>query len=219
MGSIGMGLSMAGISMTTIKFLTASSGPLRGMTANVACVVVLTVSGCSSEQLPSGASLSISPDARTIDIVERRAIDDPCVIDDDDHVDLPLVIALRDPQGAPIGDAVISVYVDFAANTYSGYPVLALYDDLNGNGVVDDDGERVSDSDDSIARVRTGDYSGDRALLLRVNLSCAYRGQVFAFVDGVSAMASIEVKAEGGSASVNQSGDGNQQSESRRTSS
>ena len=159
-------------------------------------VALLALGACSNEQLPVGATLDISPQARDIAVVERRDADDRCVFDPDNHVDLPVVLALRDGQGSPIGDAELTVYVDFAANTYGGFPVLALYDDLNGNGVVDAETELVSGEDDGVARVRTRRYSGERALLVRANLSCPYRGEMFAFVDGVSATATIEVSSE-----------------------
>lgn len=156
---------------------------------------LVALGACSSGQVPVGATLDISPEARSIDIVERRDADDRCLFDPDNHVDLPVVLALRDGQGSPIGDAELTVYVDFAANTYGGFPVLELYDDLNGNGVVDAETELVSGEDDGVARVRTSRYAGERALLVRANLSCPYRGEMFAFVDGVSATATIEVSS------------------------
>ena len=70
-----------------------------------------------------------------------------------------------------------------------------MFRDLNGNGVIDDDAEFISGIDDPIATVRTRDFSGDSTLLLRVNLSCAFRGEMFAFVDGVTASATISVEA------------------------
>ena len=90
----------------------------------------------------------------------------------------------------------MSVYVDFAANTFSGIAVLSLFDDLNGNGVVDEDVELVSAKDDSIARVKTDKWTGARSLLLRVNLSCSFKGEVFAFTGGVTGRAAIEVVAQ-----------------------
>lgn len=164
--------------------MPAMPGLSRIKTA-VGIAALVLLGACRTEQLPIGAELTISPESRTIDIVEQRDLNDVCLLNADNHVDIPLVMALRDGQGSPIGRAEISVYVDFAANTYSGFPALALYDDREGNsnGVVDSDSELISDANDAIAIVRTGRFGGDRVLLLRVNLSCAYRGTVFAFVD------------------------------------
>ena len=160
--------------------------------------LVLPLAACSSGQLPPGAALAISPATRTIDIVERLDGNGRCRIDANNHVDLPIVVSLRDAQGSPIGDTVLDVYVDFAANTFSGYPVLALYRDRNGNGVVDEATELVSGPEDGIARVATSRYGGEGRLPLRANLSCAYRGGVFAVADGVSASSSIEISASEG---------------------
>jgi len=159
------------------------------------CLVSGGIAGCSSGQVPGDASLSISPEERVISVMENLDSEGRCRFDPNRHVDIPMVLNLRDGQGSPIGNAEISVYVNFAANTFSGYPALALYDDTNSNGVVDDD-ELISGVDDDIARVVTKEYAGDHMLLLRVNLSCAYRGTVFAFVDGANASAFVEIRAE-----------------------
>lgn len=157
-------------------------------------LAALALSACSSGQISHDASLSISPEDRVISVVENLDADGRCRFDPQRHVDLPVVFSLRDGQGSPIGDAEISVYVDFAANTFGGYPALAVYDDRNSNGVVDD-AELISGAEHDIARVMTDQFAGDRMLLLRVNLSCAYRGTVFAFVEGATASAFIEIRS------------------------
>jgi len=148
---------------------------------------------CSSGQLPSGATLAIEPSARSFEIVERLDEEGRCRFVDGQHTDLPLLFALRDAQGSPIGDADVSVYADFAANTFAGFPALALYEDRNGNGVVDAETELVSGRADAAVRIDTDRFGGNGTLLLRVNLSCPYKGEVFAFAGGVSAAADIEV--------------------------
>ena len=155
----------------------------------------LALAACGGEQLPTGAELTISPAARSIEIVEYRDASGACAFDPNLFVDLPVVMRLVGGDGSPIGDAEVSVYVDFAANTWSGYPPLALFDDANGNGVVDADAELASGADDDVARVRTGRTSGARAMLLRANVSCPYRGEVFAYAGGATAQASIEIVA------------------------
>jgi len=153
------------------------------------------LTGCTNDQLPIGATMQITPDDRSINVVELRGDDEICLYIEENYVDLPVVVTLVDGQQSPIGGADISVYVDFAENTYTGVAALKLYQDNNGNGVIDDESEYLSGIDDPIARVRTRDLSGDSNLLLRVNLSCAFRGEIFAFSDGVSASASISVEA------------------------
>ncbi len=157
---------------------------------------VLVISGCANDAVPTNATLRITPESHATTVTEQRDSNERCLFQVSNYVDIPVLLQLTTADGSPIGDVDIDVYADFAANTYSGYPVLSLYDDLNGNGVVDAPAELVSGPDDDIARVKTGTWTGARALLLRVNLSCAFRGEVFAFTGGVSGRASIEVIAD-----------------------
>jgi len=158
------------------------------------CAVSLGACG-GGEQLPVQSSLSIVPAERTYTMVEYRDAEGRCLFDANRFVDLPVVLALRDAGGAPLGGVDVDVYVDFADNTFGPFAPLALYEDRNGNGVVDADTELVSGEGDEIARVRMDAVQGNRALLLRANLSCAYRSELFAYVGGVTARASIEVSA------------------------
>ena len=169
-------------------------------TCSTVCITVLLLGGCSTQdQLPLGATLTISPTERTFDIDALVDQEGTCFINPDVFIDLPIVMFLSSSDGAPIAQQDIRVYTDFGANTFSaGFPVMQLFDDRRGNsnGVVDDF-ELVNGTDDDIAVVQTDRFGGDRELLLRINLSCPFRGEVFAFVDGVSAMSSVEVNARG----------------------
>lgn len=155
------------------------------------------ISACDQQQLPVGAELSISPESRSIIVSDRSDADGNCFIDPGQYVDMAIVLTAVNADGAPLGDLNVRVYVDYSGNTFPGYPVLALYDDRrgNGNGVIDDH-ELVSGDGDAIAVVKTDYYGGDRPLLLRVNVSCPYKGDVFAFSDGISATSNIEIIAE-----------------------
>jgi hypothetical protein len=168
--------------------------PRWSMTAMLLAVVA--TSTCSNDIVPVNASLSLTPDTHTTNITERQNANGRCLFDAGQYVDIPILMQLTSADGSPIGDASISVYADFAANTYSGISPLALYDDLNSNGVIDPDTELVSGVDDDIARVKTDRWTGSYALLLRINLSCSFRGEIFAFTGGVSSRAAIEVVAD-----------------------
>lgn len=159
-------------------------------------VAAMMAASCSNDVVPVNARLLITPESHSTNIIEQHDVDDNCLHDASNHVDLPIVLQLTTENGSPIGDTSISVYIDFAANTFSGTAVLSLFDDLNGNGVVDEDTELISAADDSIARVKTDKWTGTRSLLLRVNLSCAFRGEVFAFTGGATGRAVVEVVAQ-----------------------
>ena len=156
----------------------------------------LTIAGCGDNPVPVDASLSITPGTYTSRIVERQNETGQCLFNANHHVDIPILLQLTTADGSPIGDAELNVYIDFAENTYSGLSTLELYDDLNSNGVVDARLEYISGFNDDIARVRTDEWSGSRMLLLRINLSCSFRGEIFAYTGGVSGRADIEVVAD-----------------------
>ena len=91
----------------------------------------------------------------------------------------------------------MSVYAEFAGNTFTGLTALALYADNNGNGLVDAPDELVSGVEDGIFRAKTGRETGSIRLLLRINLSCAFRARVYAFSGPVSGVMEINVTAIG----------------------
>ncbi len=157
---------------------------------------ILTIAGCGDNPVPVDASLTITPGTYTSRIVERQNETGQCLFNANHHVDIPILLQLTTADGSPIGDAELNVYIDFAENTYSGLSTLELYDDLNSNGVVDARLEYISGFNDDIARVRTDEWSGSRMLLLRINLSCSFRGEIFAYTGGVSGRTDIEVVAD-----------------------
>lgn len=60
-----------------------------------------------------------------------------------------------------MGGAPLIMSLSLAANTFSGPPVLALYDDLNGN-YIPEENERMSDAEDKLLVTRTDAYSGSK---------------------------------------------------------
>ena len=153
--------------------------------------------GCGDdEQLPPGTAVQITTGDRKFTVTELRDDADVCIWFDENHLDIPVSIQVVNGQGSPIGEAELTLYVDWSGNTYPGREALKLYEDRNGNGVVDDPAELVSGSDDEIFVTRTRRYSGDKLMLLRVNLSCKWRGVVYAIAGGYSASMEIEVQAD-----------------------
>lgn len=187
--------SMSMVQHMAVSMNTNWNKPKMVSVKNTLAVVVILAlsSGCSNEQLPSDATLSISPDSRTFTITEQLDENDKCIYFDNYTLDTPLQVSVRDGSGNPIGDVKLSVYADWTANTFGGrtFP-LALYRDMNGNGMIDEDVELISGADDDVATFRTSEFGGSATLLLRMNLSCSYRGQVFVFSEFASASADIE---------------------------
>ena len=170
--------------------------PIARFSFSAALLVLL--SACDQTgQLPIGAELRISPETRSITVADNTDQNGNCFVDPNNYIDMPIILSMVDSNGSPLGEIDVSVYVDFSGNTFPGTPVMELFDDLSGNnnGVIDEF-ELVSGVDDDIAIVTTDSFDGDRPLLLRINVTCPFRGDVFAFSDGVSAVSTIEIIAE-----------------------
>lgn len=171
--------------------------PLWKVTTAAALATALTACNDGSDNpLPAGATVNVSPVSKSFDVVENTDEAGTCVIDENRFIDQHITISVLDPQGSPIGQADLSISADFGANTYGGYPVMALYDDMNGNGVIDGPAERITDANDPLFRTKTEEYSGERVVMLRMNLSCAYRGSVNVMSDGFTGTGDFEVRAQ-----------------------
>jgi hypothetical protein len=169
------------------KSLTLATG------ITIVLAAMMMIIGCNSGQQPADTALNLTPSNRSFEIVQQVNEQNQCLFNPDFYQDVPLLFSLASGQGTPIGEADIAVYVDFSANTYSGLPVLELYEDNNNNGVVDDESELVTGIDDPAFHMRTEQYSGEHLMFLRINLSCPYRGQVFAYSGSASASMLVDV--------------------------
>ncbi|MDB4222400.1 hypothetical protein N9850_01410 [Granulosicoccus sp.] len=177
-----------------LRLVTVNSGWGRSSIRGVVGVFFIgLLASCTENTVPANAVLDITPRSHSVQIIEWLDDNGGCVYAPENFMDIPLVLQFTTVNGSPIGESSILVYADFSENTYPGYPVLGLYDDLNSNGVIDSDTELVSGFDDNIAEVRTGKYNGAKTLLLRVNLSCSFRGEIRAIAGGISGAAVIEV--------------------------
>ncbi len=150
---------------------------------------------CDRGQLPLDADIQVAPTERQFAITAVADGTGRCVFDESNHQDIPVVISLRDSQGSPMTRAELVVQADYAGNSYPGLQVLGLYDDRNGNGVIDGDSELVSGVGASLFTTRTDRYSGDKNFWLRVNLSCPFAGEVRAFAGDLTGRVRIEVIA------------------------
>ncbi len=160
-------------------------------------LVQSSISGCSSgdNPLPPGSSVSIQPTEKTWMVKEAKDENGVCIWSEDFYNDHPILISVTDPQGSPIGEADLTVSLDLAGNTFSpGFPRMKLYEDKNSNGVPDDPEELVSDENDPIYTGKTKKYTGEKHLILRMNLSCNYRGDIFAISDGFMGVANFSVE-------------------------
>lgn len=140
--------------------------------------VSLVACGAGDENpVPPGATITLSSSEYKWDI---KAVEDPCFINPDYYHDHLVNISVANSSGQPVGDVNVHLTLDLSGNTFSGFPVMGLFDDLNGNGAREPE-ELVSINGKGAYTVKTHPYEGSRAVWVRVNLSCPYRGTLSAY--------------------------------------
>ena len=166
--------------------------------------VLLLLGACSNtDQLPVDTQVSIYPQEKAFVIsAPPEGEIDFCFMTDGIYQDVPLLISVSNGEGTPLGGVEVGVYSDFGGNTFNGANVLELYQDLNGNGVVDGPSELVNGSGSGVYKAKTHEYNGTTQLFLRMNLTCPYEGEVYAFVGPVGQTMAASVSYEGSSSSA-----------------
>jgi len=206
MGAIAMGILLARlISVYTGCILKrrhwlsgAFRNRLRYLSIRVWVLFALSISlvACSSDpQLTPDSRILINPTAFQFEIEEFKDPNGICVFSPEIYQDVPVSLVVVDSSDRALGDTLVTVYLDFAANTFSGAESLQLFFDTNGNGVVDTPDELVSGIGDDAFSIRTDKYTASTLLLLRVNLSCGYRGSLYAFSGPAAGVINIDVVA------------------------
>ncbi len=162
------------------------------------------VAGCGVDDIPPGSSIRFDPvniewtvaPNYTTDTDDDGTPDADCVMSPDLYSDSYVAVTVLDNFGIPLTDVDLTLSLDLAANTFSGYPPLGLYQDVNGNGVIDGPEELVSNTDDGVYTTSTDSESGDAYVLVRVNLSCPFGGNLNAFA-GSGANGAMNISVSG----------------------
>ena len=159
-------------------------------------VSLAAISGCNdvtSNQLPPNTEVRVNPKEIKWKIADTGGV---CNFDPDYYQDETVSIMVVNEAGNYIPDAEINVTLDLSENTFGGVPVLALYDDINGNGVVDGPEELVSGNTMGSYQTHTDSKTGSKMLIVRVNFSCEYSGSLYVIADGFMGSTSIIVTSE-----------------------
>lgn len=158
----------------------------------LAMVAMSTLSGCEeTNQLPVGSTAEIFPSEVQWNIQAATS----CNFEDGPFNDQRVSVSLKDADGLPLIDAPITISLDLSDSTFSSTAVLALYDDTDGDGLFGDN-ERVSTDEQSAYNTRTNSRSGSKQLMVRVNLSCPYKGSLYAFAGNSGVLMNIAVVAD-----------------------
>lgn len=159
--------------------------------------------GGDSNPIPVNSSVRVSPTSTKWNITPQVGCDPTSEESISDvYNDTIVSVSVLDADSRPLGDVELTIGLDLAGNSFGPRPPdagtfapLRLYEDKNSNGVVDDPDELVTAPGDPFFRTRTDKYTGIKMLILRVNLSCTYRGFMTAFA-GSATFASLEVEVK-----------------------
>lgn len=158
----------------------------------LAAVTGIFLSGCGqSDQLPVGASLRAFPQQVSWQIAPSTS----CNIDEGRFNDSLITVSLLDDESNGLLDVPVDLSLDLSETTGNGASVLTLFFDNNSDGIYTDD-EIVSVAGGPVFSAKTDSDNGVIQLLVRVNLSCPYRGQLFAFAGSAATSVQFEVSAE-----------------------
>lgn len=160
----------------------------------VALTLILSlVAGCGGDDhpVPPKSTVVIGPQSVTWDIPQRQS---PCPYDPALYVDQVFVIRVEDSDSVPLGGVDLRILTSLSGNTSSGVQeALRLYDDYNGNGVVDDPEELVSGNGAPAYFTKTEEFSAEKSVIVRINLSCAFRGMLEVSAGGFYGNAQMQV--------------------------
>ncbi len=142
--------------------------------------------------VPTNTHVAVVPDNIEWEVSELRDDDDSCIYGVW-YQDEPIMISVRNDDGSVLSEVDLVISLTLSGNNYSGIPRLKLYEDRNGNGVVDDPEELVSGEFDPLFQTTTAQYSGDKLMFVRMDLACEYRGTLYAMVGGYMGQVNFSV--------------------------
>lgn len=151
--------------------------------------------GGDESQIPPGATVTVTPQEKTWDIQPQLDSNENCIFFEDFYQDELVLVTVQDSQGRAIGDADLLVSLNLSEQTFSGLTVMELYEDRDGDFIPSPE-ERVSDDNDPLLMTKTDEFSGSVNLIVRMNLSCTYRGTLMVVAEGVSGSAEFAVREQ-----------------------
>ena len=94
----------------------------------------------------------------------------------------------------PLVNTQVDLALDLSEGNFTNAAALSLFFDANDDGFFSDD-EKVSTNGESIFSASTDDENGVLRVMVRVNLSCPYRGNLFAFAGNTSTSVQFVVES------------------------
>lgn len=148
-----------------------------------------TFSCNDTDQLPVGAEIKAFPEEVSWIVGPAET----CVFSPDYYNDTIVSLSLVDENNSGIVDAAIDVSLDLSEATFTGTETLRLYYDKNADGIYSED-EKVSVADGPLFSARTDSLNGVLRVMVRVNLSCPYKGTLYAYAGNTAAAVGFDIK-------------------------
>jgi len=160
------------------------------------CSIGIFLVGCQPNQVPNNSVLSLFPSHRDIEAIsDVSSVDADCISTNYPYVDVPILVTLATSDGNPISQIPISLFADWTSSDSSDSRIVKLLYDFNEDGIFDSDLEAVADGPESMFTWATSSLTGDINLVLRLNLSCQYSGELVAVGAGLFASSSFTVRS------------------------
>ncbi|WP_416394984.1 hypothetical protein [Allohahella sp. A8] len=171
--------------------------PWKGL--SIGALISIALVGCNNDdaqqQVRVGSGVSLDPASIDWEVQGSYDADGNCLINPGHYNDTYLTARVVNEEGAPLGGIDLRVTADLTGNSYTGFHVIQVYSDANGNGVADPS-ELVLGPGMPAYDTRTGRYTGEINLIARVNLSCTFKGNIFVAGTPGGAATSVSVTAE-----------------------
>ena len=163
-------------------------------------VAAISLGACGNDEeaIPVDGKIVIDPQNKTWEIPTRPS---PCPYDPNLWIDERVLVTVRNGDEVPLGNVEVAISADLTAAYTSGLQEsLQLYVDVNGNNIVDTPPDVLVSGNGSPAWVTdTDEYTGAVSVLLRVNVSCPFRGNIIVTAGPLYGSTNIEV-SDGSSA-------------------
>lgn len=148
--------------------------------------------GCNqTDQLPVGSALTAFPNEVAWQIADNASCDIENGPFNDTHISLSLV----DSENRGVTSTPMDLSLDLSGNSFTGDELLSLYYDHNQDGIYSEE-ERSATSNGTTLRVNTDDAEGVVRAMVRVNLSCAYIGNLYALAGGLGTTIGFVVQGQ-----------------------
>jgi len=158
--------------------------------SSVVALMACCLFSCNdTDQVPVGAQIKAFPEE--VNWIVGPA--ETCIFSPDYYNDTIVTLSLVDENNSGIVDTAMDVSLDLSEAAFTGTERLRLYYDKNVDGIYTED-EKVSVADGPLFSARTDSLNGVLRVMVRVNLSCPYKGTLYAYAGSTAAAVGFNIE-------------------------